>query len=71
MTVSDEALLDVIRRHDCPVVDAATVADAVDLSRERVRLRLNRLAEDGAIERATLNRNSVVFWEPTPPSTPA
>jgi len=68
-TVTDDQLLAVIRQQDCPVVDAATVADEVDLSRERVRLRLNRMATEGTVERATLNGNSVVYWEPAP--TPA
>jgi DNA-binding Lrp family transcriptional regulator len=67
--VTDDKLLAVIRQQDCPVVDAAAVADAVDLSRERVRLRLNRMATEGTVERATLNGNSVVYWEPA--ATPA
>lgn len=67
-TVTDDALLAEVCRHDCPVVDAATVADRVDLSRERVRLRLNRMAEEGTVERAVLNGNSVVYWVSATPA---
>lgn len=61
-TVTDDEIIRAVKTHELPVVDAERVASQVDISRERARLRLNRLAETGPVERATLNKNSVVYW---------
>lgn len=61
-TVTNEELIGTIRTHNYPVVDAEIVANEVGLSREQTRQRLNRMAEEGVINRATLNKNSVVYW---------
>lgn len=61
-TVNDEELIDAVSGHEYPVVDAEIVANTVGLSREQVRQRLNRMAEEEKINRAILNKNSVVYW---------
>jgi len=60
--VTDDSITRFVETHELPVVDAERVAAATNVSRERARQRLNRLADQGPVERATLNKNSVVYW---------
>jgi hypothetical protein len=62
-TVGGDDVLDVLTAVDGPVVTTADVADALDVSRETARRKLNALVDDGALaKRKTAGR--VVFWRP-------
>ncbi|WP_436934980.1 winged helix-turn-helix transcriptional regulator [Halovenus marina] len=60
-TVSDSEIISAIESTDCPFATAKDVAEIVGLSRERARQRLNRLSEQGAIEREKTS-GVVIYW---------
>jgi DNA-binding Lrp family transcriptional regulator len=60
--VTDQELIHTIRTDARPFATARSVADEVSLSRERVRQRLNRLAEEGSVERAKVAGGIVLYW---------
>lgn len=62
--VTDQEILAVMRQRSEPFVTAPDVAQAVGLSRQRARLRLERLKDEGKIERAKVGGNAVVYWIP-------
>lgn len=62
-TVTDDRLVQVVRNSELPVTTYGTVADQVEIGDERVRQRLNQLAEAGIVERGELNGGSlIVYW---------
>lgn len=68
-SASHEDVLRVFEAVDGPVVTSADVADALSLSTESARRKLNDLEEKGHVEsRKTAGR--VVYWRVSPSSTP-
>lgn len=62
-TVTDEQLISVLRQADTPVLTYGDVSEHVEIGAERVRQRLNTLAEQGRVNRGELNGGSlVVYW---------
>lgn len=64
-TVTDEELIQAIREHEDPFATAGDVADTVGLSGERVRIRLNRLADAGEVDRSKVGGRAVIYWLPS------
>lgn len=60
--VSDAQLVSAIHETDHPFAVAKDVAKQVDLSRERVRQRLNRLNDENRIQRAKVS-GAVIYWD--------
>jgi predicted transcriptional regulator of viral defense system len=61
---TDEEILDVIRSAESPFVTTRDVAEAVSLSSERARQRLNRLNKQEQIDRTKVGSSAVVYWIP-------
>lgn len=60
--VADESLLAHFSRADRPFQTARSVADRFDLDRSQAYRRLQRLADDGAIEKTKVGGRAVVWW---------
>ena len=60
--VSDEALLARFTRAGRPFQTARSIADHFDLDRSQAYRRLQRLADDGALEKAKVGGRAVVWW---------
>lgn len=61
---TDEEIMDIIRSADPPFVTTRDIAEAVSLSSERARQRLNRLDSNGQIDRTKVGSSAVVYWIP-------
>lgn len=59
--VTDSEILDCIQNVDKPFVVTNDVASAVDLSGTRARQRLDRLVEEGVLEKRKVGR-SQIYW---------
>lgn len=62
-SVDDETILDVLRSNDAPRMTTTEVAGHLPVTRGTTRTRLQRLADDGLLERTT-EGNTVVWWLP-------
>ena len=60
--VADSELLDAVKRETRPFATAKSVSQTVSLSRERARQRLNRLSDQGKIEREKVAGGIVIYW---------
>jgi len=60
-SVDDETILDVLRSNDAPRMTTTEVAGHLPVTRGTTRTRLQRLADDGLLERTT-EGNNVVWW---------
>ena len=61
-TVTDAELIDSIERQPRPFATAKSVAIDVSLSRERARQRLNRLSNEGELQREKVAGGIVIYW---------
>jgi DNA-binding Lrp family transcriptional regulator len=59
--VTDREILQELENGGYPFDTASTLSERVNLSRQRLRKRLNRLAENGIIERAKVS-GVVLYW---------
>lgn len=59
---SDEEIIDAVRNGDTPVLTTRGVADALPISRRAVSNRLNRLHDEGSIERMDVGPKAKVWW---------
>lgn len=59
--VEDEEILDVLRSADESRLTTTDVAEALPITRGRTRTRLQRLTDDGPVDRETVG-NEVVWW---------
>lgn len=62
-TVDDETILEVLRSNDAPRMTTTEVAGKLPVTRGTTRTRLQRLVDDGRLERKT-EGNYVVWWLP-------
>lgn len=60
--VPDEELIRAIRETPYPAVSTTDVAERVNLSREQVRKRLKRLADEGRIGRRKIGASAAIHW---------
>lgn len=60
--VTDETLLSCIKSDSRPFATVSTVTKEVSLSHERVRQRLNRLSDQGRIQREQISGSVVLYW---------
>lgn len=60
--VSDEEILEVFRRTDDPVLSTSEVADELSIKRRATLTRLQRLAENGVLERKQAGGRNTVWW---------
>ena len=63
-TVSDAELIAAVKTTEYPFATIKDVSDAVGLSRERVRQRLNKLSGTGSINR-TKTSGVIIYWLPS------
>ena len=63
-TVSDEELLAAFGSTPGPVETAPDISNLLPLTRDGVRKRLNKLVDDGQLEKRTVGANAVVYWIP-------
>ena len=68
--VTDESLLATFSRADRPFQTAQSIADHFDLDRSQAYRRLQQLADDGALEKATVGGRAVVWWLTDDANTP-
>lgn len=61
-TVSDQQIITAIEEHDDPVVSSKEVAELFDHTRQWAHRRLNRLSDDGLVEKKESGGQSVVWW---------
>ena len=59
---SDEDIIDAVRNGDTPVLTTRGVADALPISRRAVTRRLNRLHDEGSIEKMDVGPKAKVWW---------
>ena len=59
---SDEEIIDAVRNGDTPVLTTRGVADALPISRRAVSNRLNRLHDEGSIEKMDVGPKAKVWW---------
>lgn len=58
----NEELLNAFDQTEYPAGTASDISDIVGLSRQGTRRRLEKLEENGDLERAKLNSGIVVYW---------
>lgn len=61
-TVTDEEILAFIAREDRPIQTAPSVGEQFGIDRSQAYRRLQCLADDGVLERATVGGRAVVWW---------
>ncbi|WP_424005665.1 FaeA/PapI family transcriptional regulator (plasmid) [Haloarcula salina] len=65
---TDEEIIELIVSAETPFVTTGDIAEAVSLSSERARQRLNQLDKQGKIDRTKVGSSAVVYWIPDSPS---
>lgn len=60
--VTDEALLDVFREADTPVLSASMAAERLPIGRQAVYERLQDLEDEGRVGRLKVGGRAVVWW---------
>lgn len=60
--VSDKQILQAIALHPDPIVTSSEVAESVDMTKQGVNKRLNKLAEDEYVVRKSVGARAVVYW---------
>jgi Fe2+ or Zn2+ uptake regulation protein len=60
--VGDEELLEVFREAETPVLTASMAADRLPIGRQAVYERLQKLEEQGRIDRLKVGGRAVVWW---------
>lgn len=60
--VPDGEIVTAIDRRDQPFATAKDVAEIVGLSRWRTSQRLERLADEGAVERGKVGERTTIYW---------
>jgi DNA-binding GntR family transcriptional regulator len=61
-TVSDDEILDQLRRCPSPAYVTSEIAEFFDMSRQGIRNRLNELHEAGAIGKKQPNDGVIIWW---------
>ncbi|UHQ98294.1 FaeA/PapI family transcriptional regulator (plasmid) [Natrinema zhouii] len=61
-SVTDEEILAFIAREDRPIQTAQSVGDQFGIDRSQAYRRLQRLADDGALEKSKVGGRAVVWW---------
>jgi len=64
-TVTDDQLISAFSNTGYPGGTASDIAELVGLSRQRVRQRLERMVNNGNLQRAKLNSGVVLYWLPS------
>lgn len=67
--VSDEEILDAVRRVDTPVATTAMVAEALPIGRRGVLNRLTDLHDAGRLESMNVGAHGKIWWIPTDAGT--
>jgi hypothetical protein len=65
--VTDQDVLKMFDYADAPVLTAAEVADELSLSASAVNSRLNRMREDGLVDRKQTGARAVAWWATVAP----
>ncbi len=60
--VTDEEILAFIAREDRPIQTAQSVGEQFGIDRSQAYRRLQRLSEDGVLERSKVGGRAVVWW---------
>jgi predicted ArsR family transcriptional regulator len=60
--VADSEIIAVFRDSSDPAFYASEIAEAIDYTVEGARNRLDRLVEEGVLERKKRGKRSVVYW---------
>jgi len=61
-SITDERLIDVVKKSESPVATAAQVARELDVTTQAARKRLEELARSGAVEREKVDGRTIVWW---------
>ncbi|MCW8173298.1 helix-turn-helix domain-containing protein [Natrialba sp. INN-245] len=61
-TVTDEEILAFIAREDRPIQTAQSISDQFGIDRSQAYRRLQRLSDDGVLERSKVGGRAVVWW---------
>lgn len=69
--VTDQDVLKVFDYADAPVLTAAEVADELPLSQSAMNTRLNRMREDGLVDRKRTGARAVAWWSKVAPAPSA
>lgn len=64
VSVTDEEILETVVSGDDPVRTVPDMAHEVDLGRDGLRRRLNKLEERGEVVSKRVGANAVVWWIP-------
>ena len=62
--VTDEEILDTFRTTTDPVLSTREVSEAVDLGRRGAFSRLEKLAEQGDLQKKKIDERRTVWWHP-------
>jgi len=62
--VTDEAILNVLRSSDDPVLSTAEVTEQLSIKRSATYKRLTALREDGRLEGKEIGGRNTVWWMP-------
>jgi len=59
---SNKDMLRLVALHPEPVVSSRDIAEKVDMTQRGVNKRLQRLAEDGLLQKKEVGSSAMVFW---------
>lgn len=65
--ITDQDILKVFDNADEPVLTASEIAKALPVTRQAINYRLNRMHEDGLVDRKDAGARSVVWWATVAP----
>lgn len=65
--ISDQDVLKVFDNADEPVLTASEIAEALPVTRQAVNYRLNRMHEEGTVDRKNAGASAVVWWATVAP----
>ena len=60
--LSDDAVLEFIRKHPDPVVTAPEVAEALEITNQAANKRLRNLHDRGDVHRKKVGGSAVIYW---------
>lgn len=60
--ISNDEFLEVFEESEKPVLTAKLISEELPITKNSVNVRLNKLHEDGCVERMKVGANAVVWW---------
>jgi|AntDeeMetageno50_2_1112565.scaffolds.fasta_scaffold01920_6 Mn-dependent DtxR family transcriptional regulator len=62
--VTQEKLLEVVRKHENPFVTSSEIAKSLDVERQTAYKYLERATEEGVLEKEKVGGSAAIYWLP-------